>query len=186
MRRTTRATRATRAVGATGLAAAALVLAGCSSELPDFTAEQVGDAVASQVEDTSGTRPDEIVCQGLVPEVDEQTLCSYHLVDRTQDVDVTVTEVDDTDVLFRIAVTRTYLTGADLAPLVTSEMTAAGSAGTVTCPDTVDLERGARTYCQQAQPEGPIDLAVTVASGAEDALDLTIEIDDRVASEDGR
>lgn len=175
-----------RTTGVIALLAATTLLVGCSSELPDFTAAQVNDAVATQVEDTSGTRPDPVACQGLVPEVDERTVCSYQLGDRTQDADVTVTEVDGTDVRFTVDVTRTYLTGTSLAPLVTAETAAAGGSGTVTCPDDVDLERGARTYCQQAQPEGVVDLAVTVASGPEDALDLTVEVDDRVASEDGR
>lgn len=175
-----------RIAGTVTTLAGLALLAGCSDEIPDFTAAQVADAVAEQIGRSAAAPPSPISCGGLEPEVDARTTCTYVLGDRTQDADVVVSAVDGTEVEFRVDPTRTYLTTTQLTPLVTQELTDEGSTGEVTCLDDLDLELGIRVYCTQATEAGPVDLSVTVRSGATDPVSLQIELDDRDASQNGQ
>ncbi|MFW6773944.1 hypothetical protein ACOACO_06640 [Nocardioides sp. CPCC 205120] len=169
-----------------GLTAGAVALGGCSEALPDFDAGQVGAAVAAELERTGGSAPDDISCGPLPAAAEEMTTCTYVLGDRTQEAEVVVTDVVDTDVEFTVEPTRTFLTAEQLTPLVAQEMTAEGSPGEVTCLDELDLDEGARVYCAQTDGALVTDLAVTAQSGPADPVTLEIEIDDRDASESGQ
>ncbi|WZH50801.1 MAG: DUF4333 domain-containing protein [Nocardioides alkalitolerans] len=175
-----------RIAGTVTTLAGLALLAGCSDEIPDFTAAQVADAVAEQIGRSAAAPPSPISCGGLEPEVDARTTCTYVLGDRTQDADVVVSAVDGTEVEFRVDPTRTYLTTTQLTPLVTQELTDEGSTGEVTCLDDLDLELGIRVYCTQTTDAGPVDLAVTARSGATDPVSLQIALDDRDASQNGQ
>lgn len=175
-----------RTVRLLAVAATAAVLAGCSTELPAFTAGQVQDAVAEEVASSGGGAPEDVECGPLEPEENAISSCVYTLGDRTRDVDITVSSVVDSDVEFRIEVTRTYLTPDQLTALVAQQRSAEGAAGEVTCLDPLDLDDGARVYCAQVEDETTTDLAVTAASGADEPVALEIEVDDREASESGQ
>ncbi|MDT9592073.1 DUF4333 domain-containing protein [Nocardioides zeae] len=165
---------------------AGALLAGCSQELPDFTAAEVADAVAEKLAQSNQTAPQPIECGGLEAEADAGTSCTYVLGDRSQDAEVLVTDVADEQVEFSIDVTRTYLTADQLTAAVGQQLSEAGSTGEVVCLDALDLEDGARVYCAQVEGETTVDLAVTAASDATEPIALDVEADDRAASENGQ
>ena len=94
MRRTT--------LAALALASAAL-LAGCSSTT--VSASDVEDQISSQLESQVGQAPDKVACpDDLEGKVDATMTCVLTAGPDTIDVDVTVTEVDGSDVKFDIQV----------------------------------------------------------------------------------
>jgi hypothetical protein len=140
---------------------------------------QIADQITAKMTDAAGNKPDTVTCPGdLLGKVGAQLNCAMKVKGATYNVNVTVTSVSGSDVLFDMVET---VDKNQVATTISDKLTeqAGRKPDSVTCPDNLKGAEGATLRCQLADGTQKYGVTVTVTGVDAGTVNFNIQVDDQ-------
>jgi hypothetical protein len=140
---------------------------------------QIADQITAKMTDAAGNKPDAVTCPGdLLGKVGAQLNCEMKVKGATYNVNVTVTSVSGSDVLFDMVET---VDKNQVANTISDKLTeqAGRKPDSVTCPDNLKGAEGATLRCQLSDGNQKFGVNVTVTGVDAGTVNVNIQVDDQ-------
>jgi predicted thioesterase len=140
---------------------------------------QIAQQISAKMTDAAGNKPDTVNCPGdLLGKVGSQLNCEMKAKGATYNVNVTVTSVNGSNVLFDMVET---VDKNQVAATISDKLTeqVGRKPDSVTCPDNLKGVEGATLRCQLADGTQHFGVNVTVTDVDAGTVNFNIQVDDQ-------
>jgi hypothetical protein len=140
---------------------------------------QIADQITSKLTDAAGNKPDTVTCPGdLLGKVGAQLNCEMKVKGASYNVNVTVTSVNGSDVLFDMVET---VDKNQVASTISDKLAeqVGHKPDSVTCPDNLKGTEGATLRCQLTDANQKYGVNVTVTDVDAGTVNFNIQVDDQ-------